>query len=73
MNIEQIRALLRIKRVIDQLRDIDQSTLTPTEREAWKNMMAQAYDRATYLLQKHIYGAVSREESRWTDQRQKTD
>jgi hypothetical protein len=51
MNTEQIRALLRIKRVLDQLRDIDQSTLTPTEHEAWKDMMAQAYDRAAYLLQ----------------------
>jgi DNA-binding protein YbaB len=52
MSTEQIRALLRIKSVIDQLRAIDQDTLTPTEREALQDMLAQAYDRAAYLLRK---------------------
>lgn len=51
MHAEQIRALLRIKSVIDQLRAINQDTLTPTEREAWQDMIAQAYDRAAYQLQ----------------------
>lgn len=51
MGRDQIRALLRIKSVIDQLRKMDQRTLTVTEREAWNDTLAQAYDRAAYVLQ----------------------
>lgn len=63
MSTQQIRALLRIKRIIDQLRAIDQDTLTPTEREALQDMLAQAYDSAAYLLRKPQYAATSRKEA----------
>ncbi len=61
MDVDAIRACLRIKSVIDQLQEIDQGILTPTEHEAWQNMLAQAYDRAAYFLRKTQYVAFRKE------------
>ena len=56
MDVDAIRACLRIKSVIDQLQEIDQGILTPTEHEAWQNMLAQAY-----FLRKTQYVAFRKE------------
>jgi hypothetical protein len=50
MSRDQIQALIRIKHVIHQLRALDGTILTPTEREARRDMLDQAYDRAGYFL-----------------------
>lgn len=62
MSRDQIQALLRIKHVIHQLRALDSTTLTPAKHEAWREMLAQAYDRAAYFLQEEIDKSINTRE-----------
>ncbi|HYU74087.1 MAG TPA: hypothetical protein VEL31_15545 [Ktedonobacteraceae bacterium] len=51
--------LLRVKRVLEQLRIIDPTTLTQREREVWQEARERAYTQAASLLAAHFCGFPS--------------
>jgi hypothetical protein len=53
-----IQPLLRVKQVIDHLKAIDTTTLTETERDAVRDSLQQAYERAAFLLHKERLAPV---------------
>ncbi len=61
--IQYIADLLRVKRVLDQLNALDQSTLTQREQEVWQEARQRAYAQAAFLL---TSARRQRRASRWT-------
>jgi hypothetical protein len=60
---EQMHALMQTKRMIEQLKAIEQATLTEREREVVRETLAHAYDRAHYLLTAGIVHQLESEEA----------
>jgi hypothetical protein len=55
MYTRDIQSLVRVKHVIDHLKAIDTTTLTETERNAVRDCLQQAYERAAFFLIRNRY------------------
>ena len=61
-----LHALLHVKRMIEQMKAMEQMTLTDREREVIGESLQRAYDRAECLLTPQVMQALTDDEEEMT-------
>jgi hypothetical protein len=58
-----LHTLLHVKKVIEQMKAMEQMPLTQREREVLDESLERAYDRAEFLLTAQVMQALARDET----------